>query len=218
MVDSVPRPNEGAKPKPNTNCLIVGDVLLYRDGLAGGLRRLGNIHVAETVPSQDAQRSIAEHSPDILVLDISHPDTLETMGPILRRLPDLQVVGFGVGGQSDALRCAEMGISSFVGRDESIEDLNGAICKAARGEAVCSPTLTARLIRHMAALVATTQVQTDNCLTRREREVALLVKQGLSNKQIARELEISPATVKNHVHMILEKLNMPRRGAIGLVV
>ncbi|MDJ0642071.1 MAG: response regulator transcription factor [Erythrobacter sp.] len=199
-------------------CLIVGDVLLFREGLARGLGRLGNVRIADSVPSHDAADSIQEHSPDIVVLDISHLDTLETIRPLLHKQPDLSVVGFGIGGQLDALRCAERGISSFVGRDESIEDLDLAIQKAARGEAVCSPALTARLIRHMAALIDNAQVQTNNCLTAREREVATLVKRGMSNKEIAKELGISPATVKNHVHMILEKLNMPRRASIGMAV
>lgn len=52
-------------------------------------------------------------------------------------------------------------------------------------------------------------------LSDRERTVAALVADGLSNKEIARDLGISPATVKNHVHATLTKLNLPRRAAIG---
>ena len=52
-------------------------------------------------------------------------------------------------------------------------------------------------------------------LTERENEIAGLVRQGLSNKEIAQRLRISPATVKNHVHNILEKLELTSRGAIG---
>ncbi|MEL7444419.1 MAG: response regulator transcription factor [Pseudomonadota bacterium] len=218
MPDLVSTTNTVAREQRLTRCIIVGDVLLYRDGLARGLRRLGNVEVVESVSSQEAITSMGGKGADVLVLDISHPDTLETIRPMINECSDLPVVGFGIGGQTDALRCAEIGISSFVGRDESIEDLDSAIQQAARGEAVCSPALTARLIRHMAALIDGAQVQTNNCLTVREREVAMLVKRGMSNKEIAIELGISPATVKNHVHMILEKLNMPRRASIGMVI
>ena len=203
---------------PATTCLVVSDVLLYREGLASGLSRLGQVRILDTVSSCDAARRVDECSPDILVLDVSRPEALGATRSLLHRHPKLPVVGFGIDGQTDAMRCAEIGISCFVGRDESIEDLNLAIEKAVKGEAVCSPTLTARLIRHLAAMIDNAQIQADNCLTMREREVAKLVKLGMSNKEIAKELGISPATVKNHVHMILEKLNMPRRTSIGLVM
>ncbi|ABC63945.1 LuxR C-terminal-related transcriptional regulator [Erythrobacter litoralis] len=198
--------------------MIVGDVMLYREGLARGLDRLGHVEVVDSLTSPAATEALADTPPDILVLDISSPDTLDIIRPLICAQPGLPVVGFGVGGQADAMRCAEAGISSFVSREDSIEDLDQAVLMAARGEAVCSPRMTARLIRHLAALTGKAHQRTDNCLTAREREVASLVKEGLSNKQIAIELGISPATVKNHVHMILEKLNMPRRSSIGMVV
>ena len=204
--------------KAYPTCLIVGDVLLYREGLASGLRRLGNVNVLGSLSSEDAIGSIGEKRPDTILLDISHPKTLEAVRPMLHKQSDLPVVGFGIGEQQDALRCAEFGVSSFVGRDESIVELDQAIIRAARGEAVCSSRLTARLIRHMATLIDNAQMQSSNCLTMREREVAGLVKLGMSNKEVAKELGISPATVKNHVHMILEKLNMPRRASIGALV
>lgn len=200
------------------SCIVVGDVLLYRDGLASGLRRIGKVEVSASLTSSEAVAFLHRQTPDVVVLDITHPGTLQRMEPVIRQESELAVVGFGVGGQKDAMRCAEAGISAFVGRDESIEDLDCAVRKAVKGEAVCNPRLTARLIRHLAALTGNAHEKAGNCLTRREKEVASLVKRGLSNKEIAIELGISPATVKNHVHMILEKLDMPRRSSIGMVV
>ncbi len=206
------------EPAMRLRCMIVADVMLYREGLARGLSRLGNVEVVASLASPEANAAIMREAPDILVIDISHMATLEIVPPLIYSHPDLPVVGFGIGGSADAIRCAEVGISSFVGRDDSIEDLDRAILKAARGEAVCNPRLTARLIRHLASLTGKAHERADNCLTAREREVASLVKVGLSNKQIAIELGISPATVKNHVHVILDKLDMPRRSSIGMVV
>lgn len=57
--------------------------------------------------------------------------------------------------------------------------------------------------------------QQPETLTRREREIAMLVGEGLSNKEIAKDLSIGPSTVKNHVHNILEKLRVRRRSAIA---
>lgn len=218
MAELVSKANESPSVNDNPTCLIVSDVLLYREGLARGLRILGKVNIAEPVSSKDAAASITKCLPDIVVLDISRHEALETIRPLVQQRPSLPVVGFGIGGHSDALRCGEIGISCFVGRDEGIEDLDIAIQKALRGEAVCNPRLMARLVRHLAALIDNAQVQTNNCLTSREREVAALVKRGMSNKEIAMALGISPATVKNHVHMILEKLNMPRRTSIALAV
>lgn len=206
----------GAAVRPR--CIIVADVMLYREGLARGLIRLGNIELVASLPSSDASDAIMRAAPDIVVIDISPITTLEIVRSLIASHPDLPVVGFGIGGSADACRCAEVGISSFVGRNDTIEDLDRAILKAARGEAVCNPRLTARLIRHLASLTGKAHERMDNCLTVREREVASLVKVGMSNKQIAIELGISPATVKNHVHVILEKLDMPRRSSIGMVV
>lgn len=199
-------------------CIIVADVMLYREGLARGLVRLGNVEVVASLPSKEASTAIMREAPDILVIDISQMATLDIVPSLITSHPDLPVIGFGISGSADAIRCAEVGISSFVDRNDSIEDLDRAVLKAARGEAVCNPRLTARLIRHLASLTGKAHERSDNCLTAREREVASLVKKGLSNKQIAIELGISPATVKNHVHVILDKLNMPRRSSIGMVM
>ena len=78
-----------------------------------------------------------------------------------------------------------------------------------------SRTSTAHLIDHIASLARSRVPPFEGRLTLREREVASMVGQGLSNKQIAQELRISPATVKNHVHNSLEKSNLASRSAIG---
>jgi len=82
-----------------------------------------------------------------------------------------------------------------------------------RGEAVCSPRVAGALLRRIAALA--TDGRSDRVpahLTKREREIMGLIDEGLSNKEIAKRLRIEVATVKNHVHNILEKLQVHRRG------
>jgi two-component system, NarL family, nitrate/nitrite response regulator NarL len=71
------------------------------------------------------------------------------------------------------------------------------------------------LLLHISTLAQGRQARSSAILTERENEIAGLVRQGLSNKEIAQRLRISPATVKNHVHNILEKLELTSRGAIG---
>src|SRR5881296_1366294 len=82
-----------------------------------------------------------------------------------------------------------------------------------RGVAICSPRVAACLLRRVAALAAGHGGDLPRAqLTNREREIVRLIDNGLSNKEIARALGIEVATVKNHVHNILEKLQVHRRG------
>jgi len=105
-------------------------------------------------------------------------------------------------------RCA-----AFVGCSSNVDELVKAVLAALRGELACSPAVAALMCERLASLSASGPRQVSG-LTRREREVAALIGQGLSNKEIASDLRIGPATVKNHVHSILEKLNVRRRSAI----
>ena len=82
-----------------------------------------------------------------------------------------------------------------------------------RNELVCSPRVASMLFRRVAAIGSERSHGPDNgALTRREHEIVSLMTQGLSNKEIARQLRIQNATVKNHIHSILAKLHVRRRG------
>ncbi|MDQ6610862.1 MAG: response regulator transcription factor, partial [Gemmatimonadota bacterium] len=109
----------------------------------------------------------------------------------------------------DIVACAEAGLSGFVPRDGSLADTVAAIMDATQNELRCSPRISAVLFKRL----STPAVANDSSdtLTPRESEVVALIDRGLSNKQIAGRLQISEATVKNHVHNILEKLHVERR-------
>ena len=112
-------------------------------------------------------------------------------------------------------------MAGYVGRGDSLEDLVAAVESAARGELHCSPKIAGSLVRRVAILAAgRAVVSLQGRLTSREREIARFLEKGLSNKEIATALCIEVATVKNHVHNLLEKLNVHRRthvaGAVRL--
>ena len=90
--------------------------------------------------------------------------------------------------------------------------LIGVVEEAAAGRLLCSPAIAGALRDRLAALAAAERLRATSGLTRREREIAPLVEQGLTNKEIAARLCIEPTTVKNHVHSILGKLGARRRG------
>jgi DNA-binding NarL/FixJ family response regulator len=99
-----------------------------------------------------------------------------------------------------------------VTRNGSISELVAAARCAARGELNCSPRIAGTLVRRVAALAKEQYSATHlSRLTQREREIADLLGQELSNKEIATRLRIEVATVKNHVHKVLEKLNAHSR-------
>lgn len=194
--------------------IIVSDVLLYRHGLAASLERDGRVDVITAISAPDARVALATHSPDALLLDASAEHGLALARHLRASYPALRLVGFGIsGGAASLIACAESGLSAFVDRNGTVNALVSAVLSAIKGELNCSPRITALICDRLASL-AGVKAEASEPLTRREREVAALVAEGLSNKEIAIDLRIGPATVKNHVHNILDKLNVPRRAAI----
>jgi DNA-binding NarL/FixJ family response regulator len=107
----------------------------------------------------------------------------------------------------------EAGAAGYLTSDGPLHELVSTMAAVARGEMPCSPGLAAALGRRVVMLAAASDPPAEALvLTRREREVADLIEEGLSNKEIARRLSISVMTVKNHVHRLLDKLQVRRRG------
>jgi len=114
--------------------------------------------------------------------------------------------------ERQALRCAEAGVAAFVTGEATGEQLLAAILDVGRGEFSCSPRISALLVERVRTLSQSAAAPTPHAhLTPRERAIADLVAEGLSNKEIAARLGIELCTVKNHVHHILEKLQVARR-------
>lgn len=192
---------------------IVSDVLLYREGLAASLVRDGRLAIHELVASAEALPAIYRTRPDVVLLDGAIADCLDLARRLKAAIPGVKIVGFGISGGADRLvDCAESGLAAFIDFDGTVRDLIAAIFGALSGELACSPRVSALMCERLARLAAGLTKST--ALTRREEEVAVLIGRGLSNKEIANDLHIGPSTVKNHVHNILEKLNVRRRSAI----
>jgi DNA-binding NarL/FixJ family response regulator len=194
--------------------LVVSDVLLYREGLAASLGRDGRLEVAAAASCSDSFAAALRLSPCALLVDASTGAGLALARRFHSACPTIRLIGFGISEEGgDVIACAEAGLVAFVDRNGTIEVLVAAVLAALRGEVTCSPRIAAMMCDRLASL-AVTRSEIAVPLTRREREVAALIAEGLSNKEIAIDLRIGPATVKNHVHNILEKLNVRRRAAI----
>ena len=194
--------------------LVVADIRLYRDGLAQVLNREQGITVVGTASdSDDALAQVRAIEPDVLLLDMGIPGSLATTRLIVES-GSTRVIGLGVAEvEQDVIACAEAGVVGYVPRDASVADLIRSIWSVERGELLCSPRVAATLFRRAARRVSSGENGLPGrSLTARELEIVQLLDGGLSNKEIARRVGIEVGTVKNHVHNILEKLNVRRRG------
>lgn len=193
--------------------LIAVGVRFYREGLLRVLSGQPGITVVGAAADHDSAVSQAQAlRPAIILLDITIPDSLTTvqalrvadpMGPVIALSvaeTDVQVIAY-----------AEAGVSGYVTCENSLEDLVATIRSVESGELLCSPRIAAALLRQVTKSSAGLVPEID-CLTGRQLEVASLLDRGLSNKEIASSLHIEVSTVKNHVHSILEKLRVKRRG------
>ncbi|HEV8249639.1 MAG TPA: response regulator transcription factor [Gaiellaceae bacterium] len=217
-VDAIP-PAASELDQP-VRIFICAWIRLYREGLARVLeadRRVEVIGSAATVP--DAIATLRGRTADVLIIDLERPEAVESLRLVRAAVANARVLGIAVPGIADeVLARAEAGIEGFLTRDASIDELVEAVVATHRGEVSCSPTIAAALLRHVGELAADRTEESVASLTARQREIVELIREGLSNKEIARRLAIELPTVKNHVHAILEKLELTSRGQVARAV
>jgi DNA-binding NarL/FixJ family response regulator len=198
--------------------MVLSDVRLLREGLVQVLSKTAGIQVVGEADLLGTPDQIVRCDPDALLLDASGGDAFAKLLLVRAALPDLRIVAFGVAEADEAMMAwAEAGAAGFVARGASAKDVVTALRGAMRGELVCSPRAAGLLLGRLRALAAPRLAVFPSRypLTQREREIAQLMRDGLSNKLIARRLGIRIATVKNHVHSILAKLHLSRRSEVA---
>jgi DNA-binding NarL/FixJ family response regulator len=199
---------------PRLRVVIADDQPMMRAGFKAVLEATGAIEVvAEASDGAEAVAAAAQHSPDVVLMDIEMPgmDGIEAT----RRLPRQRVLILTTFGLDeyivDALRA---GASGFLLKDAPTQDVVDAVRSVAAGDAVLSPAVTRQLLdqvgRRLPAAVARTPEGLEE-LTDREREVLRMLAAGLSNAELADALVLSEATVKTHVSNLLGKLNLRDR-------
>ncbi len=193
---------------------VLSDVRLYREGLVSSLAHRADISVVGAGPvDPDALSRVVELAPDALILDFAAGNSLGFAKVVNARSLAVRVVAFAVRDlEKEVLACAEAGIAAYIGQESSVDDIVEAVKRALRDELHCSARIAGALFRRVGVLARGCSPSESQPLTRREEEILLLIEQGLSNKEIARALRIGGATVKNHVHNLLKKLSVRRRG------
>jgi two-component system, NarL family, nitrate/nitrite response regulator NarL len=194
--------------------LFCSPIRLYRDGLVEVMSRRG-FAMTSTDPQPAAVAQASEDlDPEVVLVDLAETSGIDTVRHMVATRPASPVVALGVAErETEVIACAEAGVAAYVTRGQTLDDLALALRAAARGESPCSPKLTAILLRRLAAIGGAVDGATAGTpLTPRESQVLGLIGNGLSNKEIAQRLCIELPTVKNHVHNVLGKLAVRRRG------
>lgn len=193
--------------------LVVDDHAIVRSGIIGFLNVQPDLEViGEADSGRTAVRMAAEMVPDVMLIDLVMPamDGVEATAQVRQISPRTQVVVLtSHHGDEHIFPAIRAGALSYILKDIPPAELLETIRAAARGEAILHPQVAARLVQELRGGSAVTNPFIE--LTEREREVLLLIADGLSNAEIAEQLVLGVQTVKGYVSNILGKLHLSDR-------
>jgi DNA-binding NarL/FixJ family response regulator len=197
--------------------LLADDDSLIRTAIDAILRPIDDIElVAQAADGRTAVELAVRHRPDVALLDIQMPvmDGLAALREIRLTAPAVRVVVLTTFGQDDYVaRALTGGAAGFLLKESAAEELAYAIRAAAAGNAYLSPKITRQVLDRMPAPAVRPDrdLALVEGLSGREREVLILLAQGLSNAEIGQQLFVSEGTVKTHVYRVFTKLNCENR-------
>lgn len=190
--------------------LVVDDSPLFRQGLASLLNSRPDMQVVgEAGDGFEALEKARDTVPDVVLMDIIMPgcDGLEATRMIKQEMPHVQIVILTVSESEENLfEAIKLGARGYLLKDVGAEELLRVLRGLSHGETYVAPGIAARILQEFAR-----PSRTSDALSGREQEVLKLVTEGLSNKEIAQSLGISPSTAKNHLRNIMEKLHVRNR-------
>jgi len=194
--------------------LFVSHVHLLREALLAAVRGVDNVEVYGASTREIAEATAMKSAPDLVVVDASHPEAVTWVAAVRARLPTVKVIVLAVRERDEEfLAWVRIGISGYLGPDTSAHDLISTLRRAGAGEVVCPPRLTALLMDRFANRSNDHATRAGiYALTSREQQIVALLADGLSSKLIARRLCLALATVKSHIHNILDKWDVRSRG------
>ncbi len=186
--------------------LLADDHQILRDGIRRGLESAGEEVVGEADNGEHALELVRSTNPDIVLMDLSMPvlDGVSATRRITDEFPDVRVVVLTMHDDPQRTRAAlEAGAVGYLTKGTSFADVLDTLRRAMAGEEVLSPQLAASMLS--AATAATDP--NDELLSDRQTEILQMIADGLSTKQVARELGITQKTVHNHLNAIYRRLD-----------
>ncbi|GAA4515168.1 response regulator transcription factor [Actinoallomurus oryzae] len=201
--------------------LIVDDDALVRTGLSMMLAGAEDLQIVGEADDGDKVGAlVAEHAPDVVLMDIRMPrvDGLAATEQVRRRddAPEI-IILTTFDADEHVVRALRAGAGGFLLKDTPPADIINAIRKVAAGDPILSPSVTRRLIAQVTEVRRSPALALLDQLSEREREVVVAIGQGKSNAQIGADLYMSVATVKAHVSRLLTKLDLNNRVQVALL-
>lgn len=203
---------------PQVDIFLLAQNRLLLEALARILRKRPEFNVVHAMTcASDTVGMIASSGPDVLLIDSSVTEVFgfQQIRDTVEATPGLKVLLIGMEGEEESfLKAVSAGVVGYVLKEASAMDVVSAIKAVARDEAVCPPHLCLSLFRYVAGAVAglpNMRVKSQLGLTRRQQQLLPLLAQGLTNKEIASQLNLSEQTIKNHIHRMLQKVGAEDR-------
>ncbi len=195
--------------------LLVDDHEVVRLGLKALLDRHPQFEVvAEAGTAREALKFVEQYSPDVVVMDIRLPggSGIDACEKITETHPDTQVIMLTSYAEDEMLFSAiRAGAAGYVLKQIGGDDLVRALEAVSRGEALLDPAVTQRIFQEVRRAAKEEEASAFADLTQQEKHVLILVSEGKTNREIAKELFLGEGTVRNYVSSILSKLNVSNR-------
>jgi DNA-binding NarL/FixJ family response regulator len=196
--------------------LIVDDHAAFRKGLRGMLSLVAEVEVVgEAAGGLQAVAQTAALQPDVILMDVQMPDLngIDATRQVLAMSPHIGVLMLTMFEDDDSVFAAmRVGARGYLLKGADRDEVGRAIKAVSQGEAIFSPAIAQRLMHYFGGLAQlANRVVPFPMLSEREREVLVLIAQGLSNPEIAARLYLSAKTVRNHVSNIFAKLQVATR-------
>jgi DNA-binding NarL/FixJ family response regulator len=194
--------------------VVIDDHVLFRTGLRELLQQEEIQVVGEASSAEAGLEVIQRQAPDVAIMDLSLPRMSghEAIRQVTVKAPGTQVLVLTISAnEADVTEAVLAGACGYLLKDASVGDIVAGVRAAAAGESMVSPRMAKTLLRQLRRHEQNDRRPTIESLSVREKEVLRLVVDGKDNTTIAKELFISPYTVKNHISNILLKLNVENR-------
>jgi len=191
--------------------LIADDHALVREGIRKLLELDADIQILNEVgDGQGAINLARREKPDIILMDVNMPGTdgVTATRVIKKEIPEIHVIALTIYEDEEVVEMVKAGVSAYVLKDVAGAELIDTIHRVMQGEVVIHPRVANRLVRELAR---NDKKNEDTRLTKREKDVLLLLVRGHSNKDMADVMFISEKTVKNHLTSIFKKLGVKDR-------
>ncbi len=208
------------KLSPQISVYLLAENRLLRDTLARLLRKRAEINVVGVSRSSESDKDelVSTHCDVVLTDCFDDSACVRFLQDLLDQVSGIKVLLFGMNEDPDVfMKAVFLGICGYLLEEASAAEIIAAVCAAVRGEAICPPNLCMHLIRHLSKkspeILVASDVQNGDrkALTPRQLQLIRLVANGLTNMEIAANLNLSQFTVKNHLRRVMRRVDATSR-------